>query len=160
MKRNLIDITTVNVRDEETLQRFIELLVEYERSLPVDLRHGSEPNLAFVRETYDQPHAGFLAHMGDMAAGCVATTRLDGSTAVIQRLYVKPAYRQHGIARMLVAAALDFCRNRRYERVALDTEKERLPAAYRLYTSLGFKECEPYGPVTYQNPTFMELRLT
>jgi hypothetical protein len=48
----------------------------------------------------------------------------------------------------------------RYARIALDTERERLPAAYALYASLGFRDCEPYGPVSYENPTFMELPLS
>ncbi len=152
------DVRAIDVRDANALQQFVELLVEYECSLPIDLRHGSQPDPASVREAYDRPHGGFLAYIGDVGAGCVATIRLDESTAIIQRLYVKPAYRQRGIARALVVAALDFCRERGYQRVVLDTEKERLSAAYSLYASLGFKDCAPYGPVTYQNPTFMELR--
>jgi len=44
-------------------------------------------------------------------------------------------------------------------RLVLDTARERLRAAYELYRSLGFRECEPYGAVDYRCPTFMELRL-
>jgi hypothetical protein len=58
-----------------------------------------------------------------------------------------------------VAEALTFLRESGYRRVVLDTDKERLRAAYELYGSLGFSECEPYGPVDYASPTFMELRL-
>ncbi|MFN2448561.1 MAG: GNAT family N-acetyltransferase [Candidatus Baltobacteraceae bacterium] len=154
-----MEITTLDVRDDDALHRFTELLAEYDRSLPADLRHGSEPDRASVRAAYDRPHAAFVAKMGGAAAGCVATAHLDASAAIIQRLYIKPEYQQHGIARELVAAALKFCHRQRYGRVVLDTEKDRLPAAYRLYRSFGFEECEPYGAVWYQNATFMQRLL-
>src|SRR5271165_3924804 len=120
----------VRVQDASTFRQFLELLVEYERSLPVALRHGPEPDLAFVRNAYGEPNAAFTSSIGDVGAGCVAVTRHDSSTAVVQRLYVRPEYREHGLGRALVAAVLDFCRERNYERVALDTERECLPAAY------------------------------
>ena len=43
--------------------------------------------------------------------------------------------------------------------VVLDTHAERLPAAYGLYLSLGFSDCDAYGTVDYACPTYMELRL-
>lgn len=140
-------------------ERLHELLIEYENSLPCDLRHEAPPDLRSLPLAYGGSNAAFLALVDDEAAGCIALTRLDQSTAVMKRLYVKPAYRQFGIARALVAALIDFAREQRYRRVALDTDRERLNAAYRLYASLGFSDCEPYAAVDYANPTCMELRL-
>src|ERR1700737_4837180 len=136
-----------------------ELLIEYERSLPSDLRHGPEPDLQSLPQAYDGSNAAFLALIDGTAVGCIAVTGLDTSTAVMKRLYVKPAYRQFGLARALVAALIAFAREHRYVRVVLDTDRERLNAAYRLYASLGFSDCEPYADVDYANPTYMELRL-
>jgi putative acetyltransferase len=147
------------VREAPAFRQLLELLVEYERSLPVPLRHGREPDVSVVRAAYGEPNAAFIALVDDVAAGCIAVTRLDGRTSIVQRLYVRPHYRKHGLARALVAAAVDFCRTRGDARAVLDTERDRLPAAYELYASIGFTICEPYGAVTYDNPTFMELRL-
>jgi putative acetyltransferase len=145
--------------DLVAFHQLVELLAEYERSLPADLTHTWLPNVDYVQRTYAEPSAAFLARVGIETAGCIAATQLDASTAIMQRLYVKPAYRQHGIARALVTAGTEFCRRRGYARIVLDTERKRLPEAYSLYVALGFKNCEPYGPVTYANPTFMEMRL-
>ena len=148
----------VHVREEATLERLLELLIEYERSLPQRLRHGSEPDLQSVRRTYADPNAAFIASVDGIAAGCIVVTRLDERTAVVQRLYVRPEYRRHGAARLLVLEALDFARSRKDRRVVLDTDRDALPAACRLYASLGFTSCEPQYPVAYDNATFMELR--
>ncbi len=152
---------TVIVRAQTTAQfeRLHELLLEYERSLPPDLRHGAVSDPAVLPKAYGESNAAFLALLDGAAAGCIALTALEAPTAVMKRLYVKPAYRHFGIARALVAALIAFARERGYRRVVLDTDRERLNAAYRLYESLGFSDCEPYAAVDYANPTYMELRL-
>lgn len=135
------------------------LLVEYERDLPPDLRHGKEPTLEDTERTYRGGNAAFLARFEDGYGGCVAVTMLDAATAILQRLYVVPSRRGAGAARALAQAAIAFACERGCERIVLDTEAERLSAAAALYRSMGFRECEPYGPVDYERPTFMELAL-
>jgi putative acetyltransferase len=147
------------VREAPAFRQLLELLVEYERSLPAQLRHGREPDISVVRAAYDDPNAAFIALVDGGAAGCIAVKRLDGRTSIVQRLYVRPHYRKHGLARALVASAVDFCRTRGDARAVLDTERNLLPAAYELYASIGFTICEPYATVAYDEPTFMELRL-
>jgi GNAT superfamily N-acetyltransferase len=134
-------------------------LIEYEQSLPADLRHGLVPDFESVCRTYDEPNGAFLAADADDAVGCVAVTHLDASRALVLRLFVRPNARGGGTGRKLVDAALAFLRDRGYARVVLDTDKARLSAAYNLYLSLGFTECEPYGPVDYPSPTYMDLDL-
>lgn len=129
-------------------QRLHELLAEYDSALPADLRHGAAM----------QFDAAFLARFEGEYGGCVAVS-IAGQTAVLKHLYVQPHLRGKGAARALIDAVTEFAREHHCERVALDTEAQRLSAAYGLYLSLGFVACEPYGEVTYENPTFMELRL-
>jgi putative acetyltransferase len=137
-----------------------ELLAEYENSLPEDLRHTtSATELGDLEGSYGRPNAGFIAISDGNLAGCIAYTALDPSTAVVKRLYVRPAFRNRGIARALVRDLLRFAREQRYERAVLDTDRDRLSDAYKLYLSIGFRECEPYGEVDYRCPTYMELRL-
>lgn len=147
------------VEKPEAFRELLELLVEYERDLPPDLRHGPEPRLEEVESTYIGQSAAFIARFGDRCTGCVAVRLIDPATAMLQRLYVQPAHRGHGTARALATAAMSFARERGCERIVLDTDAERLGAAAALYRSLGFTECEPCWPVDYERPTFMELRL-
>lgn len=141
-------------------RRFRELVVEYEQSLPQDLRHPDfQQQLQQLDVHYGPPNAAFVATIDGLPGGCVALTQLNASTSIVKKLYVKPEYRKLGLARALLSAVLDLSRERGLERIVLDTERDRLPAAYKLYLSLGFTECEPYGKVDYPGPTFMELKL-
>lgn len=150
----------MRVQAVEEFARFKDLVLEYEASLPEDLRHRQ-----FTREVgdiarhYGPPNAAFVATVNEAAAGCVALTMLDGTTAVVKKMYVPPEYRNQGIARALMAALTDYARGRGVTRLVLDTARERLQAAYALYRSLGFRECQPYGEVDYRCPTFMEMFL-
>lgn len=154
-----MSVTIARVRDDEAFTQLRELLVEYERSLPPDLRHGVEPELEAVRQAYAEPNAAFLARLRAEGIGCVALIRRDRSTGVIQRLYAKPEHRRLGAGRALVQAAVDYARADGCERVVLDTHAARLPAAYALYRSFGFVDCAAYESVSYACPTYMELHL-
>jgi GNAT superfamily N-acetyltransferase len=145
-------------RDSD-FRRLFDLLAEYEADLPPDLRHGAVADVGELKAAYGEPNAAFLAELEDAAIGCVAVRRLARDTAVMGRLFVTPAFRRLGAARLLVLEAIRFARAGNYRRVVLDTNKARLKPAYGLYRSLGFAECEPYAGVTYEAPTFMELRI-
>jgi GNAT superfamily N-acetyltransferase len=148
------------VKSPQDFARFRDLTVEYEDSLPVDLRHPDfQRQLEGLEQHFGPPNAAFVATVDGVPGGCVGLTQLNASTGVIKKLYVRPAQRNLGLARKLLAAAIDRARSNGMARVVLDTERERLQAAYRLYLSLGFEECEPYGEVDYACPTFMQLQL-
>ncbi|HEY6327149.1 MAG TPA: GNAT family N-acetyltransferase [Candidatus Cybelea sp.] len=147
------------VKDEPAFLAFHELLVEYEADLPLVLRHGSVPSVGELERSYRGRSAAFLADVAGRAVGCVAVSELDARTGVIVRLFVQPESRGAGAARALVLRALEFLEGNGYSRVVLDTDKEQLPAAYRLYGSLGFTECGPYTTVSYPSPTFMEREI-
>jgi len=149
-------IVTHRARTVADFQALWGLLIEYEAGLPPELRHGSVPDSTALKSTYVKRSAAFVAAAEGRIVGCVAVAELDAGTAVMMRLFVRPANRGMGAARVLVNAALRFVRRCRYGRVVLDTDKERLRAAYCLYRSLGFTECEPYASVEYACPTFME----
>lgn len=140
-------------------ERFHQLFVEYEAYLPANLRHGEVPDAQTLARTYAEPNIAFLAMRGDDAIGCAAVRRNDATTGSLHHLFVQPQHRGLGAARGLVNAAIDFLRERGYARMVLDTNKEELPAAYNLYRSLGFTECEPFDTVGYAHPTFMDLDL-
>ena len=141
-------------------ERFRTLAEEYDRSLDADLRHSDlHAELSQLRATYQPPSAAFVAVRGETPAGCVAIHRLDETTAVVKTMYVRPDFRKTGLGRALLSAALDLARRRGFSRAVLDTQRDRLSAAYNLYRSIGFRECAPYRTVDYASPTYMELFL-
>jgi GNAT superfamily N-acetyltransferase len=151
-------VTIRRACDLEGFGIFHALQLAYEASLPPDLRHPLA-DVENLPQVYAEPNAAFVASVGGSPAGCIAARRLDPSTNVLQRLYVKPVYRGRGIARALVEAVIALSRTAAYDRVVLDTDRDQLEPAYALYRALGFTQCEPYAPVDYASPTFMELRL-
>jgi putative acetyltransferase len=153
----MIEVTPA--KSDSDFERLHDLFVAYEADLPEDLRHGAVPPIHELRATYGQDNAAFLALIGVEAIGCVAVRELDAQTALLLRLFVRPASRGLGAARLLSSAAIEFAKDGGYRRVVLDTNKVQLKAAYRLYRSLGFQECDAFTAVTYACPTFMELPL-
>lgn len=144
----------------EDFREFGDVALEYELSLPHDLRHRDfEHQRRDLESHYGPPNAAFLAKVDGTNAGCVAVTQLNATTGVIKKLYVKPEFRGHGVARALMKGAIDAANARGFHRLVLDTDRERLNDAYRLYRALGFEDCEPYGDVDYPNPAYMELKL-
>jgi GNAT superfamily N-acetyltransferase len=154
-----VPIEIRRVANSVDVLRFRELVAEYEASLPRDLRHGRAPDAP--AGAFDRPGAtaAFIGLIDGHPAACVAYARLDGATAVLMRLFVRPAYRGAGLARALVNDGLQFLRESGCTRVVLDTDADRLSSAVALYRSLGFVECPPYGNVSYANPTYFDLRL-
>jgi len=136
------------------------ILLAYEAYLPEALRHGAVPAPEDLARIFGEPSAALLARIDGATIGCVCIDAQDATAVRMRHLFVDPAQRSHGAGRALVSALIDFARERGYQRVVLDTHKETLEAAYRLYTSFGFVECASCEPVTYACPTYMELRLT
>ncbi len=138
----------------------LSLLTEYETSLPAELRHAEfERDRLRIERVYLPPNAAFVARVDETPCGCVASIHQDASTAVVKRLYVQPRFRAHGVGGALLTALIEKARGENYGRVVLDTHREQLAAAYRLYRAFGFVECDPLADVDYRCPTFMELLL-
>lgn len=151
--------TVRRLHSEKDFRRLRRLFEAYEADLPPALRHGAVPGVEELTQSFAGSNAAFLAIVGDDDAGCVAVRGFDASTAQLRHLFVVPRHRGIGAARLLTVTAIEFARRRSYDRIVLDTNKEQLQAAYVLYRSLGFRECEPFTTVTYECPTYMELRL-
>ncbi|MBC5800965.1 MAG: GNAT family N-acetyltransferase [Candidatus Eremiobacteraeota bacterium] len=148
------------VRTAPEFEHFRKLAVEYEESLDPQLRHANfASELRVLKEHYAARNVAFVAVVDAKPAGCVALCELNELTGIVQKMYVRPDYRNQGVARSLMTALIDQARRRLYADLVLDTDRRRLSAAYTLYHSIGFEECEPYGSVAYACPTFMRLRL-
>ena len=113
----------------------------------------------------------YLVRFQGRYVGVGALKRLAPGVAELQRMYLQPAARGQGGARLLLQRLLDDARQLGHERVRLESLKA-LEAAHALYRSVGFVEVDPYADNSmqaYQAPealqayrasaVFMELRL-
>jgi ribosomal protein S18 acetylase RimI-like enzyme len=138
------------------------LFEEYAGSLDFDLGFQDfAQELATLPGEYAPPRGRLLlAWVGrHTAAGCVALHGLDGGTAEMKRLYVRPRFRGAGIGRALAQAVLTEAKKLGYTRIRLDTVQS-MREATALYRSLGFFEIPAYRQNPVPGALFLERTLT
>ena len=97
--------------------------------------------------------------LADGDAGCVALRMLEGDTAEMKRLYVRPAHRGKGLGRALAEGAIAAAREAGCARIVLDTLPQ-MREAQAMYASLGFKPIGPYLREPTPGARCLELRLS
>lgn len=126
---------------------------EYAQQLGVDLCfQGFEDELARLPADYAAPQGALLlAYVDGELAGCGAMRPLAdvdyANACEMKRLYVRRAFRQFGLGRLLAQALMDRAVLAGHSVMLLDTLDD-MEAARGLYASLGFEEVPPY----YYNP--------
>jgi ribosomal protein S18 acetylase RimI-like enzyme len=83
-------------------------------------------------------HAQFAALVGSRPVGLIGAQQEDPETVYLYSLWLDPAARGHGLARPLVAAAVDWARGRRARIVTLRVAADNA-VARGVYESLGFR---------------------
>ena len=151
----------IEVKAEKPLQEIRKLFEEYGSSLDISLDfQGFHNELTNLPGDYAPPDGClFIAYWEERVAGCVALRKHGSSICEMKRLYTKPQYRGLGIGRALCKAVIARARETGYDRMRLDTLPS-METARALYTSLGFKEIEPYRYNPIEGAQFMELNLT
>jgi RimJ/RimL family protein N-acetyltransferase len=82
-------------------------------------------------------HAQFAALIDDRPVGLISAQQENAETVYLYSLWLDPDARGHGLARPLVAAALDWARRQRARRVTLRVAEDNA-VARSVYESLGF----------------------
>ena len=151
----IVDATAV---DEVLMVRC--LFEEYAASLGIDLCfQGFEQELAGLPGSYAPPQGRLLlARKDGQTAGCIALRPLEPGTCEMKRLYVRPAFRAHGIGRVLVDRIIQEARQAGYRLMRLDTLPS-MAAALALYRRLGFRKIAPYYENPVEGAVFLELQL-
>ena len=100
-------------------------------------------------------HAQFAAMIGDRPVGLIGAQLENAETVYLYSLWLDPSARGHGLARPLVAAAVEWARDRRVRTVTLRVAADNA-VARGVYESLGFTvtSAEIRGP---QNEVAMSL---
>jgi putative acetyltransferase len=136
------------------------LFEEYAASLGIDLCfQGFEKELAGLPGHYAPPQGRLLLALQDgQTAGCIALRPLEPGVCEMKRLYVRPAFRSHGIGSVLVDRIIQEARQAGYQHMRLDTLPS-MARALALYRRLGFREIAPYYENPVEGAVFLELQL-
>ena len=136
------------------------LFCEYAEWIGVDLEfQGFSDEVDSLPGEYSPPAGALLLAEEESAfTACVALRKLAEGVCEMKRLYVAPTGRGQGLGLKLAEAIIVRACELGYDKMRLDT-LESMTEARELYSSLGFKQIEPY----YNNPLpgaeFYELEL-
>lgn len=112
----------------------------YELSPPesvhaLDLEQLRKPEITF-----------WSAWDGSLLLGCGALKELDRRHGEVKSMRTPAALRRKGAGRAILAHVIEVARTRGYERLSLETgPTEAFKPAQKLYESLGFACCGPFG---------------
>ncbi len=113
-----------------------------------------------LQDVYRPPGVFLIADFADEAAGCTGLAALPGGrTAEVRRLYVRPAHRGHGIARILMSHTHHHAARQGMTRLILDVLPART-AVISFYRRLGYTETEPFETESPVPMIYMERAVT
>lgn len=98
----------------------------------------------------------YIAYADELAAGCIALRRLSETACEMKRLYVRPEFRDQGLARRLTGLIISEAKKIGYRYMLLDT-LPGLESAIKLYESMGFYRIPPYNDSPVDKTVFMRL---
>jgi GNAT superfamily N-acetyltransferase len=135
-----------------------------ERGRPVPATVDQLPTVllaecADLTSAYRAPGALLVAYHHNQPVGCVGLKSLSqADTAEVKRLYVRPAHRRSGVARLLMNHAHQHAADHGFTRLILDVIPTRTHVI-DFYRRLGYTETEPY-PAESADPMIYMQRLT
>ena len=151
-----------NITEEgKELNLIRDLFREYEKELDEDICFQSfeeelkDPLIKYAPPTGDL----LLAYWDHEAAGCIALTKLkDNRACEMKRLYVKPAFRNNKIGRILIEKLIASAKSKGYTKMRLDS-LFKLESAIRLYQDFGFENISAYYDNPLEGVVYMEKEL-
>ncbi|WP_212005342.1 GNAT family N-acetyltransferase [Chitinophaga sp. HK235] len=156
----MTEIIKVTATDTGNLEQVKLLFREYANWLSVDLSFQQfEEEMVSLPGPYAAPGGALLlAKVDGQVAGCVAVRPFDNTTAEMKRLFVKDAFKGHGVGKALAARAIEESKGLGYKRILLDTLAHMRPAI-ELYTSLGFQPIAAYYDNPISSAVYLSLNL-
>jgi putative acetyltransferase len=140
-----------------------ELIMEYAAWLEFKLCfQGFDEEINTLPGKYAPPAGRLLLALWDGKPAAVIALRPLGDTVEIcemKRLYVRDAFRGHGIGRVLAERLIAEAAEIGYTSMRLDTVPGKMDRAIAMYRELGFTEIAPYYNTPVGQTLFMELAL-
>jgi GNAT superfamily N-acetyltransferase len=136
------------------------MLEEYVGWIGLDLAFQAiDAELAGLPGDYAPPAGALFVVTGERGlAGMIGLRPFDPGICEMKRLFVRPEARGRGLAKQLIAVALDEARRLGYSEIRLDT-LPMMGDAQSLYVSLGFRDIAPYYDTPIAGTRFMAKRL-
>lgn len=139
-----------DVNDEISIRPFTQSDIEYvisrHKTLYYAERHLSDVFSAYVdkivyafAEKFD-PNTDclYILECNGVPAGSIAIAKVDDATAQLRFFMLEPEMRQRGYGNRLIEMALDFCREKEYQKVFLLTITAQI-IAHHVYETHGFR---------------------
>ena len=117
-----------------------ELQTHLESFYPPESRHGFS-----VERLIAESVAFFVLRADGAPAGCGGIKLFGTEYGEIKRMYVRPAFRRHGFARLILDHLTGHARSHGISVLRLETGIHQ-QAAIRLYEQEGFRRIPPFGP--------------
>ena len=135
-------------------------LVEELDALLISLYPMESNHLVAIDRLAEPDTRFFIAAVDGKAVGCGAIMLVDGSYAEVKRVYVAPAGRRLGLAKLLLARLEVEALNNGLRLMRLETGRYQ-PEALALFEATGFRLCGAFGdyPSDDPNSIFMEKAL-
>lgn len=112
-----------------------------------------------LEEKYGLPQGRlYVAYSENKVVGCIALRPLNDRQCEMKRLYVRPEFRNNGIAKMLVEKVVSDAKGIGYSEMLLDT-LPFLQVAIEMYKKMGFYEIDCYNDSPLDNTIYMKLDL-
>ena len=135
---NTVSPLTVEVcKDTEIIK---EIFMEYSR-----IKGAESCFKSFDREIADlnsfyEGGAMLLGSCNGVPAASIAIRRIDENACEAKRLYIRPAYRGRGYARVMLNAMLGKAKELGFKEVRFTTKPDVMQIGYELYKRMGFRE--------------------
>lgn len=145
---------------EKLFSEYTDMLTENDPAMAeyLSLQHY-DAEIADLEAKYGRPKGRlYLALINGEAAGCIGLRQLQDGVCEMKRLYVRPAFRGHGLAKLLTRQVLTDAKEIGYHTMLLDT-LPFLQQAIALYKDLGFCETECYNDSPVKTTIFMKKEL-
>jgi putative acetyltransferase len=111
-----------------------------------------------LQQTYFDNDGIFLVLTdADQIIGTGAIRKIDDEICELKRLWLLFEYHGKGLGYRMIQELFAFAREKRYQRVRLETERDSQTRAFDLYKRLGFYEIPRYS--NHQDETAMEMML-
>jgi putative acetyltransferase len=122
-----------------------QLIAELNAELSRDYKPEERFHSLAAEEVADGAGAFVVAWLDGVPVGCGAVRLLSPDRAELKRMYVRPPYRRHGLARPILNTLEDRAAALGAQTVVLETGIYQ-PAAIGLYESSGYAKIPRFGP--------------
>lgn len=148
----VISLERPDTPDAEAL--IAELDAQLEQLYPAMSRHGYSVDKLIAQEV-----VFFVVRDDGVPVGCGGVQLFDEGYGEIKRMYVRPAYRGRGYAKLMLDHLADYTRQHGAPLLRLETGIHQR-AAIALYERAGFKSIPPFGEYR-EDPLsrFYEMRI-